>query len=72
MQKNCTSKIDEFALLGVNVDEGTALKSYVLGFVDSSVDVDEYCPHNVIACGVAGKAERIENVQEYFNNNGVC
>jgi len=71
LQKNGASKIDEYILLGVSVDQANVFKSYVIGFVDSSIDVDENCPHNIDNLGVAGKTEQIENVQEYFSNN-VC
>lgn len=67
LQKNNPSKINEFTLLGVNVDEDNVFKSFVIGFVDSSLDVDDNYPYNLITCGVAGTAEQIENVQERLN-----
>lgn len=70
LQHNNASKINEFTLLGVNVEEENVFKSFVIGFVNSSLDVYEYCPYNLIFCGIAGKAEQIENTHEFFNN--VC
>lgn len=68
MQKIGASKIDEFVLLGVKENEKNILRSYIIGFVNSSINVDDNCPFNVTPCGVAGRSEKIENVQEYFNN----
>lgn len=38
--------------------------------MNSSFDVDDHCPYNLIVCGIAGKAEQIENIHGFFNN--VC
>jgi len=62
------SKINEFVLLGVNINEENLFKTYVIGFVDSSFNVDDNCPHNLTTCGLAGNADLMENVQEDFNN----
>lgn len=70
LQHNNASKVNEFTLLGVNVEEENVFKSFVIGFVNSSFDVDDHCPYNLIFCGIAGKAEQIENIHGFFNN--VC
>lgn len=68
MQKIGASKINEFVLLGVKEIEKNILRSYIIGFVNTSYNIDDNCPHNLTPCGVAGRSEQIENVQEYFNN----
>lgn len=68
LQNNDSSKIDEFILLGVNVNEENVFKLYIIGFVDSNSNVDDNFPHNLTSCGFAGNAEQIENVEEYLNN----
>lgn len=62
------SKIDEFVLLGVNINEENLFKTYVIGFMDSSFNVEDNCPHNLTTCGLAGSSDQIENVQEYLDN----
>lgn len=60
LQHNNASKVNEFTLLGVNVEEENVFKSFVIGFVNSFFNVDDYCPYNLIFCGIAGKAEQID------------
>lgn len=52
--------------MGINVNEKNVSKFYIIGFVDSSFNVDDNCPYNLIPYGLAGKAKRIEDVQQYF------
>lgn len=70
MEKNHTTKVNECILLGINVNNDTGLKSYVIGFADSSFNVDDNCPHNLIPVGVAGVIKNNEDLQDYFTN--VC
>ncbi|XP_050429656.1 ufm1-specific protease 2-like [Adelges cooleyi] len=69
LKKNVTQKLNEFYLLAVDDNEGIAPKSYVIGFVDSSIDVENNYPYNIIIKGASGKAEHIEDVQESFAND---
>lgn len=68
LQKRNTAKINEFTLLGVNYSEKNVFNSYIIGFVDSSFDVNDNCPHNLNTCGIAGKAKQIESVQDSLKN----
>jgi len=72
LQDNGASKIDEYFLLGVNSYEENVIKSYIIGFANSSFSVDDNCPYNLVTSGLAGKAEQIENVQEYLNKVYEC
>lgn len=67
LQKNNASNINEFSLLGVNVDEENVFKSFIIGFVDSCFEIDDNYPYNLTTCGVAG-VKQIEDVQECLNN----
>ncbi|KAL4149101.1 hypothetical protein QTP88_003117 [Uroleucon formosanum] len=69
LEKSGLSKIDEFVLLGVNINEENLFKTYVIGYMDSSFNVEDNCPHNLTTCGLAGSSDLIENVQEYLNND---
>lgn len=51
--------------MGINAYEKNISKYYIVGFVDSSFNVDDNCPHNLIPCGIAGEAKQIEDVQQY-------
>lgn len=68
LEKNGLSKINAFVLLGVNINVENVLKTYIIGYVDSSFNVDDNCPYNLNTCGLAGNADLIENVQEYLDN----
>lgn len=68
MQKIGATEIDEFVLLGINESKEDVLRSYIVGFVNSSFNVDDNCPHNLTTCGVAGRSDQIENVKEYLDN----
>lgn len=70
-QNSGTSKIDQFILLGVKIDEKNVLKTCIISFVDSSFNVDDNCPHNLTICGIAGKADQIVNVEDHLNNVGI-
>lgn len=63
------TKVNECILLGTFVNDNV-LKAYIIGFADSSFNVDENCPHNLIPVGIAGVIEENEDVQVYFTN--VC
>uniref|UniRef100_A0A2S2NF88 Ufm1-specific protease 2 n=1 Tax=Schizaphis graminum TaxID=13262 RepID=A0A2S2NF88_SCHGA len=69
LEKNGLSKINAFVLLGVNIVVENMLKTYIIGFVDSSFNVDDNCPYNLNTCGLAGNVDLIENVQEYLDND---
>lgn len=64
------TKVNECILLGTFVNDDNVLKAYIIGFADSSLNVDDNCPHNLIPVGIAGVIEEGEDVQVYFTN--VC